>query len=163
MFRSLLAVIASYILMSILIMVAFMALWFGLGPDRLLKPGSFKGNMLISIAVPAITIISGLFGGWMCARIARSRKPVMELAALVLVLGLIMAYFTLQKPYPADPRPHGMTAQEIMKVGREPTWVAIFNPIAGAIAVLVGGLCLARCACGTRCTRAAADTPHTPN
>ena len=36
-----------------------------------------------------------------------------------------------------------MTVMQIMEVGREPTWIAIFNPIGGAIAVLIGGLVLA--------------------
>ncbi|MGH7130650.1 MAG: hypothetical protein ACREJO_01735 [Phycisphaerales bacterium] len=143
MLRSILAVIASYIVMCILIMGAFMGLWFGLGPDGLLQPGSYKGNMVITIAAPAITLICGLFGGWMCAKIARSGKPVVVLAGIVLVLGLLMAFFTIQKPYPADPRPPGMTVQQIMEVGREPTWIAFFNPIAGAAAVLIGGLILA--------------------
>lgn len=143
MLRPIIAVVASYIAMGVLIMGAFMGMWFGLGPDGLLKPGSFQGNMLICIAAPTITVIGGLFGGWMCARIARQGKPVMALAAVVFVLGMTMAYFTVQKPYPADPRPPEMTVAEIMEVGREPTWVAIFNPIAGAGAVLIGGLVLA--------------------
>lgn len=62
---------------------------------------------------------------------------------MVFVLGMLMAIRTLQKPYPADPRDPGMTVQQIMEVGREPTWLAIFNPIAGAGAVLIGGLVMA--------------------
>ncbi len=110
--------------------------------------------MLITIAAPAITLLGGLFGGWLCARsreggrgedagTSRPRKPVMALAAVVLVLGLVSAFFTLQKPYPADPRHPNMTVVQIMEVGREPTWIAIFNPLAGAAAVLVGGLVMA--------------------
>lgn len=143
MIRSIVAVVVTYIVMAILVMGAFMGLWFGLGPDGLLQPGSYKGNMLICIAAPSITVLVGLFGGWLCAGIARGGKPVMALAAVVFVLGMVMAYFTLQKPYPADPRPPGMTVKQIMEVGREPTWVAIFNPIGGAVAVLIGGLVMA--------------------
>lgn len=76
MLRSILAVIATYFAMSILVLGAFMGMWFGLGPDRLLQPESFKGNMLITIAAPSITVIGGLFGGWMCAKIGRGPKPV---------------------------------------------------------------------------------------
>ncbi len=146
MLRTILAIVVTYIVMAILIMAAFMGMWFGLGPDGLLQPGSFKGNMVISILAPSITLIGGLFGGWLCVKIAgssRGRQSVAALAGLVLVLGLAMAYFTLQKPYPADPRPAGMTVQQIMEVGREPTWFAIFNPFAGAFAVLIGGLVIA--------------------
>lgn len=154
MLRSIAAVIVCYIVMFILIFVCFAALVFGLGIDGLLKPGSFQGNMLITIAAPSITIIVGLFGGWLCAKIAgggnggreagRGRNSVIALAAVNLVVGAIFAVGTLQKPFPADPRPADMTLEEFMKVGREPTWVAVSNPIIGSIAVLVGGLLIAR-------------------
>lgn len=143
MLRSIIAVVLSYVAMAALVIGAFMGLWYGLGPDGLLQPGSYKGNMLIAIAAPSIALIGGLFGGWLCAKIGRGGKPVVALAGVVLVLGLVMAYFTLQKPYPADPRPAGMTVAQIMEVGREPAWVAIFNPIGGAVAVLIGGLVIA--------------------
>lgn len=143
MLRSILAVIASYVTMVVLIMASFTALWFGLGPDRLLKPGEWNGNLLICIAAPSITLAAGLFGGWLCARIARARKPVIALAAVVLVLGLTTAYFVLQKPFPTGPREPGLTTLQALEKGREPTWVAIFNPIGGAAAVLIGGLVLA--------------------
>lgn len=126
MVRSIVAVIASYIAMVMVVIGSFMGLWYGLGPDGLLEPGSFKGNWTICIAAPGITVVAGLLGGWLCAKIAgvgtagRSGKPVMVLAGIVLVLGLTMAFFTLQKPYPADPRPAGMTVEQIMEVGREP-------------------------------------------
>ena len=140
MLRSILAVVVTYIVMAVIIMALFAGLWLGLGPDRLLEPGSWKGNLLLSIAAPGITGIVGLFGGWMCFKIARARKPVMALAAVVFVLGMTMAYFTLKKPEPTGARDPGMTMQQIMEQGREPTWVAILNPILGAAAVLIGGL-----------------------
>jgi len=140
MLRSIIAVIGSYIVMAVLIVGVFMGLWLGMGPDRLLEPASWKGNMLLTIAAPAITVIGGLFGGWMCAKISRSRKPVMVLAGLVFVLGMTMAFFTLQEPEPTGPRDPAMTMDQIMEQGREPTWLAILNPIIGAGAVLIGGL-----------------------
>lgn len=144
MLRSIIAVIATYIVMAILIVIAFMSLWYGLGPNRLLQPGSFKGNMFMNIAAPAITVFAGLFGGWMCVKIGRSRTPAIVLGCIVLALGLAMAAVTLQKPFPADPRDPAMTVEQIMEVGREPTWIAIFNPIGGAAAVLIGGLAIAK-------------------
>jgi len=140
MLRSILAVIATYILMAVIIIAAFMALWIGMGPNRLLEPGSFQGNLFFTIAAPAITVLAGLFGGWLCATIARTRPPVLVLAGVVLVLGLISAAFTLQRPFPADPRDPNMTVEQLMQVGREPTWLAIFNPLGGAAAVLLTGL-----------------------
>lgn len=143
MIRSVIAVIASYIAMAIVVLALFSGMWFGLGLDRLLKPGSYQGSVVITILAPAITILAGLFGGWLCAKIARGTKPVLVLAGIVLVLGGVMAAFTLQKPYPADPRPADLTVKQFMKIGREPDWFAIANPIIGAAAVLAAGLCTA--------------------
>lgn len=144
MLRSIIAVVGAYVVMMVLMIGIFMGMWFGLGPDKLLMPGSFQGNWFLCITAPALAVLGGTFGGWVCAKIGRSGKPVMVLAGLVLVLGLTIAYFTVQKPFPADPRAPGMTVEQIMEVGREPTWLAIFNPIAGAITVLFGGLVLAK-------------------
>lgn len=55
MLRSILAVVATYIAMAVFVVGSFMGLWFGLGPDRLLVPGTWKGNMLLCIAAPGIT------------------------------------------------------------------------------------------------------------
>jgi hypothetical protein len=127
--------------MCALVIGAFMGLWMGMGVDRLLKPGSWQGNTFLCIAAPAITVIGGLFGGWMCGKIGRGRGPVMALAADTLVVGLASTIFiTLKKPFPADPREPGLTMEQIMEKGREPTWLAIFNPIAGAVMVVIGGM-----------------------
>lgn len=54
--RSIVAVVVAYVVMVILTMGVFMGMWFALGPDGLLQPGSFKGNLLITIAAPSITV-----------------------------------------------------------------------------------------------------------
>lgn len=143
MLRPIAAVVASYLAMVILIMGSFAGMWFGMGPDRLLEPGLWTGNLFLCIAAPAITLIAGLFGGWMCTKIGYTSTPVTVLAVVVLLLGLLTAFFTLQKPAPTGPRAPGLTMTEIMEKGREPTWLLIFNPIGGAAAVLIGGLFIA--------------------
>ncbi|MBK9188958.1 MAG: hypothetical protein IPM33_08370 [Phycisphaerales bacterium] len=149
MVRSILAVVITYIAMSVLIVGVFAGLWLGLGPDRLLEPGSWKGNLFFSIAAPSITVLAGLIGGCLCARIGRGRGPVIALAAIVFVLGMAMCMVTIQKPYPADPREPGLTMTQIMEQGREPTWLAVLNPIIGAGAVLLSGLSAVRKRMGT--------------
>lgn len=144
MIRSIFAVVITYITMSALIVGVFAGLWLGLGPDRLLEAGSWKGNLFFSIAAPLITVLAGLFGGWLCVKIGRGRGPVIALAAIVFVLGMALCMVTIQKPYPADPREPGLTMSEIMEKGREPTWLAVLNPIIGAGAVLLSGLAAVR-------------------
>ncbi|MBU6414421.1 MAG: hypothetical protein KGS45_13235 [Planctomycetes bacterium] len=139
MLRTIVAVVVSYIVMSIIIFAVFAALMFGMGPDKLLEPGSWKGTTFLNIVAPSITVISGLFGGWLSVKIGASRKPVVPLAVVVLLLGAVTAYFTMQKPAPTGERPAGMAMEEFMEKGREPTWLLIFNPIGGAAAVMIGG------------------------
>lgn len=143
MLRSIVAVIGSYILMAILIMGSFAGMLFGMGPERLLEPGTWKGNWFLCIAAPSITVVVGVLGGWLCAKIARSRTPVIVLAGIVLVLGALTAFSTMQKPEPTGPREPGTTLEQFLEKGREPTWLLIFQPLGGAAAVLIGGLLLA--------------------
>jgi hypothetical protein len=145
MLRSILAVIVAYVAMSALVMAGFSGLLFGVGIDGLLEPGTWKGNTLMCIAAPGITVACGLFGGWLCTKIARRRTPVLVLAGLVLGFGMMTAYFTLQKPEPTGPRPQGTTLKQFMEQGREPTWFALLNPVLGAAAVLLGGCCMGCC------------------
>ena len=137
MLRSIAAVVLSYIAMALIVVAAFAGLLLGLGFDRLFEPGSWKGNLFFCIAVPTITAIAGLFGGWMCTKIGRGKGPAMALSALVMVVGMIMAYITMQKPEPTGPRDPNMSIKEFKDKGREPTWVAISNPIIGAFTVLL--------------------------
>jgi hypothetical protein len=136
-------------LMAFLTMVMFAGLWYGLGPDRLFQPELWQSNALFAGAVAAITVITRLFGGWVCAKVARIGRgrgrtsSVLTLAGIVLVLGLVMAFITIQKPEPTAPRAPGATIDQFFDNGREPTWLALFNPIAGACAVLIGGFMLA--------------------
>ncbi len=143
MIRSIVAVIVSFIAMFGLTMVVFSGLWYGMGPDTLLQPASFRFSMLLAVAIAAITVIRGLIGGWMCAKIGRGTKPVMVLAGLVLMIGMIVCYSTLKAPELTDVRGPGMTTDQFFDKAREPLWLVIFNPIAGAAMVLIGGLCIA--------------------
>lgn len=98
MLRKIAAVVVPYIVMTVLIISVFMGMWFGMGPDRLLEPGTWKGGWFLCIAAPSITVLCGLFGGWMCIKIGRSRTPLLVLAGVVLVLGGLAAALTLQSP-----------------------------------------------------------------
>lgn len=144
MLRTVLAIVASYVVMVVIILALFAGMLFGLGINFLLEPGTFNGGRFLTIAAPSITLGAGLFGGWLCRRVAQRASAVAMLAAVVFVLGAITAYSTLQKPFPTGPRDPNLSLEEFMKVGREPTWLLLLNPPLGAAAVLSGGLLLPR-------------------
>jgi hypothetical protein len=146
MIRATAGVVSGFIVGFAISIGLFMAMWFGLGPDAILEKGLFKGNMILNIGAPLFTVIGGLVGGWLCARVSRSRRAVIACAAVLFLVGAWGAYDVLQKPEPG-PRAPGLTAKQALDKGREPTWFALINPLLGAGSILVGGMCLCRCGC----------------
>ena len=137
MVRAILAVVAGYIVIALLAAGLFVGLWIVLGVDGVLQPGTFQGNMTLNVAAVVISLIAAIAGGWMCAKIAKSRTPPRVLAGIVLVLGLAMALSGINKPDPG-PRVPGLTVFQALQQGKEPTWYALLNPFLGATGVLIG-------------------------
>jgi cytochrome bd-type quinol oxidase subunit 2 len=144
MARATLGVIVGYVAMAALVMGLFIGMWFVLGVDGVLEKGQFKGNMVLNIGAPAISIAGAILGGWICARVSRSRRTVLVFAAIVFVVGMIAAYSTLRKPEPG-PRDPNLTVIEAIKKGREPNWFALLNPFLGVGGILLGGCCVGCC------------------
>ena len=139
MARSIIAVIVSYVIMFILIFLAFTAEYQLLGPGHAFKPGSFAAsNRWIAIAF-AVNLVVAVIGGFICAAIARGGKAPLVLAVVVFVLGLGLAIPALFIKHENAPRPRGdLPMFEAMTKAEEPPWVPFTFPVIGAIGVLVG-------------------------
>ena len=83
MVRSILAVLAGFIVMVVLVMALFVALAFSLGAEGMFQPGSFKSSSTAHVAALVVSIVGALAGGWLCALIARKRTPVLALASMM--------------------------------------------------------------------------------
>jgi hypothetical protein len=141
MLRAILAVIVSYILMFVLIFLAFTCVYAVLGADGSFKPGSFNSsNRWIAIAF-AVNFVVAIIGGFICAAIARGGKAPIALAAVVFVLGLLLAVPSLMVPRANAVRAGGVAIPmfEAMQKAKEPPWVPFTFPIVGVIGVLIGG------------------------
>ncbi len=140
MIRPAAAVILGYLTMAIAVMVAFAATYPVLGIDRLFAPGTYEaaGGWI------ALSFMLGLFsaaaGGWVCARIAPGTPAPQWLAAIVIVLGALLAVPVVMSPDSArgGTRPADATMSDAMTHARQPTWVALLNPLVGAAGVLLG-------------------------
>lgn len=140
MLRAILSVIAGYAVIFMFVLVTFSVAKFAMGDDRTYQPGSWEVSttwLVVSFVLGALAAVSG---GWVCAKIARSMTAPMALAALVLVLGLIMAIPALTGTQ-GDP-PHARTAEvtlfDAMQYSKSPTIALILNPVIGATGVLIG-------------------------
>jgi len=139
MLRAILAVIVSYIVMFVLIFLAFTCAYAVLGANGAFKPGTFNAsNRWIAMAF-AVNLVVAIIGGLICAAIAKGGKAPIALAALVFVFGLLLAIPSLMVPKPSDFRAGDVPMFEAMGKAKEPVWVPLTFPIIGAIGVLIGG------------------------
>jgi hypothetical protein len=140
MLRGIAGVVLGYLTMFTAIIVAFPALYPVLGVERLLAPGSYEaagGWIALSFLIGAASAVAG---GWVCARISPKNAAPLWLAALVLVLGILMAAPLVMNPDPGlgGPRPEGATLADALAHARQPVWVTLVNPLVGASGVLFG-------------------------
>lgn len=139
MARSIIAVVVSYLIMFMLIFLAFTAEYMLLGPDYAFKPGTFAASNSWIGAAFVINLVVSIIGGFICAAIAKGGKAPLVLAIVVFVLGLALAIPALVIEHKNAPRPAGaLPMSEAMTKAEEPPWVPFTFPVIGAIGVLIG-------------------------
>ena len=110
-----------------------------LGSNAVFRPGSFEiSGQWIAVAF-LLGLLAAILGGLVCAAIARGQRAPWVLAALILVLGLVMAVPTLSPRYEEEPtgREGEVGTFEAMQFGRRPSWASFVNPFIGAAGVLI--------------------------
>lgn len=141
MVRSIVAVIASYLLMFVLTFLTFTCAYMVLRADGSFKPGSFQSsNRWIAMAFGASFVIA-VIAGLVCAAIARGGKAPLVLAIVVFALGLLLAIPSLlaKRTNAGLVRSGDVPMMEAMQKAQEPDWVPFTLPFIGAAGVLVGG------------------------
>lgn len=141
MVRSVLGVIASYILMIILQIAAFMIVYTVMGANWSFKPRAFQASTRWTVMQFAVVLVTAAIAGFVCAIISKSGKAPLALAGLVLVLGLAMASGKVMTQ-PADThevRFGPVSNMDAMKKARHPSWVIFLGPFIGAAGVVIGG------------------------
>ena len=141
MLRSVLGVIAGYILMIILQVAAFMTIYTVMGADWSFKPKAYQASTRWTLMQFGVVLITAAIAGFVCAIIAKSGKAPLALAGMVLLLGLVMATAKVatQGPDPHDVRAATVPNMEAMQKARHHTWVIFLGPFIGAAGVIIGG------------------------
>ena len=88
-----------------------------------------------------VVLVTAIIGGLICAVIAKGGKAPLALAAVVLVLGLGLAFLSTAMR-PADThevRTGNVPNMEAMSKARHPVWVVFLGPFIGAVGVVIGG------------------------
>jgi hypothetical protein len=141
MLRSVLAVIAGYLAMFVLIFLAFTCAYQVLGAGWAFKPGSFEAsNRWLAIAF-VVNFVVAIIGGLICAMIAKGGKAPFALAILVFVLGFVFAIPDLVSRNATTNmiRAGDVPMLEAMQKAKQPVWAPLLFPFIGAAGVLIGG------------------------
>ena len=139
MVRSILAVVAGYAALALVIFVTFSALYLVLGADRSFAPGSYDASTLWVMLSFPLGVVASVVAGYVCAAVARGGRAPQVLAGVVLVLGLLFAIPVLRAAdAPSPARTSDVPNMEAMQQARQPKWVALVNPFVGVVGVLVG-------------------------
>ncbi len=141
MARSIIAVIASYVIMFVLNFLGFVTLYSIVGEDQAFKPRMYlASNRWIAMSC-AFIFVSAIIAGLICAVIAKGGKANLALAIVIIVLGWLLAIPAVMKAKANSGMIRaGNTAQmEAAQKAYWPMWTPFTFPIISAVGVLVGG------------------------
>lgn len=140
MVRFIAAVVLGYLVMLGAVIALFMIAYPQLGADRLFQPGTYQAaNGWLALSA-AISLVAAMIGGTVCARIAPATAAPIWLAAIVLVMGALMAMPVVSRTDPSrgGPRPANITMAEASAHAEQPAWMVLLTPLIGAVGVLSG-------------------------
>ncbi|MDH3214994.1 MAG: hypothetical protein OEN01_01730 [Candidatus Krumholzibacteria bacterium] len=140
MFRTSAAVLAGYLVMALLVFAVFSIAYTLMGPDGAFRPGSFDVSTLWLVVSVVGGLLAAIVGGVVCSVISRNSKGPVALAAVVLVLGLVMAVPVLTSTEDSQPaaREGDVGNIEAMNQAEQPPWLVLANPFIGALGVMIG-------------------------
>jgi hypothetical protein len=159
MLRVILSVVVGYVVMAGMVMGLFSIAYLSMGTERAFKPGTYDVSMLWCLLSLVLGFGAAIVGGLVAGFIARRPSGPTSLAILILVLGVLFAIPVVLVP--ADdlpPRDGDVSNFDAMQQARQPAWVALLNPVVGAVGVLLGGRLVS-------CPKqpAPADAPESPD
>jgi hypothetical protein len=140
MVRSIIAVVASYLTMFVLGFIGFSCAFFILGSEVVFKPRIFEASTTWIAIGFVINIVEALFGGFLCALIAKGGRAPLALAVLAVVLALAVAVADMNKgkTNAGLVRVPNMPAMEVVQKAYWPVWVPFVFPFTSAIGILIG-------------------------
>ena len=141
MARSVLSVIAGYLLMFALQFAVFMTVYSVMGADWSFRPGSYHASSRWTLMQFTVIFVTALIGGLVCALIARGGKAPLVLAIVALLIGFTLGalHVATQPADTGELRPANVPNMVAMTKARHPVWVIFAGPLIAALGIVVGG------------------------
>lgn len=139
MVRRLFGIIVGYIVMAAIVFITFTLLYMALGVDNTFEPGSYNVTIMWVILSLLLSIIAAVIGGYVCTFISKDKKTTYVFAAIVFVLGIVLAIPQLSKTEETSKiREGNVSNMQAMKDAKQPVSTLFLNPILGAVGIFAG-------------------------
>ena len=138
MLRTIGAVVAGYVAMFLVIFGTFSLAFLAMGVNGAFQPGTYEVTPLWLVVSFVLSFIAAVIGGFVSVSISDDPKVPRALAVVVIVMGVITAIQIITADPAATARGAEVGNIEAMMNAKQPDWVAILNPIIGAIGVMAG-------------------------
>lgn len=139
MLRSILSVIAGYVVMAVIVVAGFSVAF--IAPDFAYQAGSLNVSTGWLVYTIVLSFVAAVAGGLVCALIARKYQPVVVFAVVALAFGLFEAVRNGQRERPSKTAAE-IAAMSMMDKGQisvQPIAYAWSLPFIAAAGVLIGG------------------------
>lgn len=139
MLRSILAIIASYVVMFIFLFAAFTGCYFALGAEGAFQTDSYEVSTIWIALTVVVCLLAGTIGGFLCAAISQSKRTCQVFAFIVFFLGLLACIPAMKRsPDAPNVRAGEVSNLEAMKLAVSPMWLHLLTPVVSAAGVLLG-------------------------
>ena len=139
MLRTVGLVILGYVVIVVVVFLSFSVAYWLMGADGAFQPNSYDVSLVWIVVTTIFGFVAAVMGGYMIAGMARTGSEHKALAGFVFGLGVIFAIqMLLSNETPPGVRETAVGMAEAMSNAQQPLWVALLNPIVGALGVLAG-------------------------
>lgn len=139
MLKSILAIIASYVVMFIFLFAAFTGCYFALGAEGTFQTDSYEVTTVWIALTVVVCLLAGIIGGFLCAAISKSKRTCQVFAFIVFFLGLLACIPAMKRnPDAPNVRAGEVSNIEAMGLAVSPMWVHLLTPVISAAGVLLG-------------------------
>ena len=139
MLKSILAIIASYVVLFIFFFAAFTGCYFALGAEGAFQTDSYEVSTVWIALTVVVCLLGGMIGGFVCAAISKSKRTCQVFAFIVFFLGLLACIPAMKRnPDAPNVRAGEVSNLEAMGLAVSPMWLHLLTPVVSAAGVLLG-------------------------
>jgi cytochrome bd-type quinol oxidase subunit 2 len=139
MVKSILAIIASCVVMVIFLFAAFTGCYLALGAEGTFQTDSYEVSTIWIALTVVVCLLAGIIGGFLCAAISKSKRTC-QIFAFIVFFGSLLACIPAMKRNPDAPnvRAGEVSNVDAMRLQVSPMWLHLLTPMVSAAGVLLG-------------------------